>query len=119
MVGCISVAEDICAGAWEKFIAKSNHINEHPSAYLYAVMRNSTFDYLRSNRRVELVDGIDNLQTPEQIDDYELSQALKAVSSLPIEQRDALLLKHYSGHTLEEISNIQAIPIESAKSRIR
>ena len=43
----------------------------------------------------------------------------KAVQGLPIEFREAIVLRHWGGHTYQEIADIVGCPVRTAQSRIR
>jgi RNA polymerase sigma-70 factor (ECF subfamily) len=42
----------------------------------------------------------------------------KALAELPLEQREAIVLKFYHGFKLEEIAEIQGCPLSTAKTRM-
>jgi RNA polymerase sigma-70 factor, ECF subfamily len=42
----------------------------------------------------------------------------RAIHSLDVDQRDALVLRFYGGHSLEEISGLLKIPLGTVKSRL-
>jgi len=42
----------------------------------------------------------------------------KALADLPLEQREAIVLKFYQGFKLEEIAEIQGCPVSTAKTRV-
>jgi len=42
----------------------------------------------------------------------------KALQELPVEQRDAIVLKFYQGFKLAEIAEIQGCPLSTAKTRL-
>jgi len=42
----------------------------------------------------------------------------KALAGLPLEQREAIVLKFYQGFKLEEIAEIQGCPVSTAKTRV-
>ncbi len=51
--------------------------------------------------------------------DYEAFRARTAVSHLPVEQRRALVLAAIYGYTAREISEAEAIPLDTARARLR
>ena len=119
MCGDHEHAMDICAITWETFIKKCHLVNENPSAYLFAISRSQLSNYFRKL-------PVDNpMQEPETSDDScptysaELSILMKQIEQLPWHQREALLLKHLAGFSLDELANYQGINQESAKSRLR
>jgi RNA polymerase sigma-70 factor (ECF subfamily) len=42
-----------------------------------------------------------------------------AIRELPVEQKEALVLQHFSGLSIEEIAMVVAVPAETVKSRLR
>ncbi len=115
-----NATEDICASIWEKFIHKCKHIKSNPVAYLYAIARSKSLDYLRSkpNNIQENTEHL-MLTTPNLEQNIALSKTLISINALPFEQKEALLLKYFAGYSLEEIAKYQDVNCESAKSRIR
>ena len=43
---------------------------------------------------------------------------IHAIASLPVEQREVVALRFFSGHTYEEIADILEVPVGTVKSRI-
>lgn len=46
------------------------------------------------------------------------SSALEAIGALPQEMRTAIVLKHYYGYSLDDISEMTGVPLGTVKSRI-
>lgn len=117
----IQVSEEICAASWECFIDRVGSIKEHPSAYLFAIVRTKTTDYFRKQSRESRYLN----ETNETIVDcsgtrhIECENMLKELHKLPVEQREVLLLRHLSEHSLEEIAKYQNTNRENVKSRLR
>ncbi len=96
------------------------------SSWLYRIALNLCRDWIRRERRAQVV------QAPENVDLVELASALepsetvedlvtrkdlaraveRAMASLPEEQRTAIVLKEYHGLTFQEIADLVGCPVE-------
>jgi RNA polymerase sigma-70 factor (ECF subfamily) len=102
------------------------------SSWLYRITLNLCRDWMRRERRTPVAqapEGVDLLDlatesTPsESIEDLvsrkELGRAVaKAMSSLPEEQRTAIILKEYQGLTFQEIADLLDCPLSTVKTRL-
>jgi RNA polymerase sigma factor (sigma-70 family) len=97
------------------------------TAWLLRITRNLAIDTLRL-RRAEVMDPdvLSALAAPADVnvEDTALTREAadavrRALRDLPEEQRRALLLAAFFGRTAEEISRLEAIPLGTAKTRIR
>jgi RNA polymerase sigma factor (sigma-70 family) len=97
------------------------------TAWLLRITRNLAIDTLRL-RRAEVMDPdvLTALAAPADVnvEDTALTREAadtvgRALRDLPEEQRRALLLAAFFGRTAEEISRLEAIPLGTAKTRIR
>jgi len=101
-----------------------NELYRRHRVALYRFIKNSCNTEAAAAELFQDVWSIAQLQVPLQPDELaELSNqsdALQsALSSLPAEQRDAVLLKHVAGFTLEEIATQFEENAETIKSRLR
>ncbi len=105
--------------------------------YLYQIARNRLLDLLRQQQHVlaaELGTGTDGRDvfdvladaahdsvSPDAVlDEKQRNDSLqRALSALPGEQKEALVLQQFSGMSLEEISAVVSAPVETVKSRLR
>ncbi len=118
MIGNPHCAEDVAAQVWCKFLDKCELIESNPVAYLYAIARNQVAEYFRTKKITEIFeDGAPHSCLIEA--NAESGGILSKLDKLPLEQREALLLKHLAGYSLEEIACYQKINRESAKTRLR
>jgi RNA polymerase sigma-70 factor (ECF subfamily) len=124
------LAEDI---AQEAFLRAWRHGPSYDprrgtvAAWLLRITRNLAIDALRL-RRAEVMDP-DVLAAVAPHDDGSVEEAAmisataatvrRALRSLPEEQARALMLAAFYGRTAEEISRAEAIPLGTAKTRIR
>lgn len=96
--------------------------------WLFKVVRNEIFTWLRSKKRISenyLSDDISEINiesegSPEsQLLEGEIKEILlKAVNSLPSEQKEVILLKEFSGLSYDEISEVCGIDTGLVKSRL-
>jgi RNA polymerase sigma-70 factor (ECF subfamily) len=120
------VAQEVFVRAWrhgDTYDARRASV----TTWLLTITRNLAIDSLRVERvrpadpspAVDL--GLDLRAGPaeraEVADD--VARVAAAVHELPAEQRRALLLASLHGRTAKEISEIEAIPLGTAKTRIR
>lgn len=102
------------------------------SSWLYRITLNLCRDWIRRERRTPIA------QTPEGIDLVELAgeevpaesmedlvgrrqlgrAVSKAMSTLPEEQRTAIILKEYHGLTFQEIADLLDCPLSTVKTRL-
>jgi RNA polymerase sigma-70 factor, ECF subfamily len=91
-------------------------------AWLFTILRNSYFSELRKKRReVEDVDGkmTDSLSVaPAQQGHLDMQDFSKALSTLPGEQREALILIGAVGMSYEEAAGVAQCAVGTIKSRV-
>src|SRR5205085_2306723 len=97
------------------------------AAWMARITRNLAIDALRL-RRAEVMDpeALAAVSPPDDVSVEDAAVTAEAVAgvrralrSLPEEQARALLLAAFYGRTAEEISRAEAIPLGTAKTRIR
>ncbi len=132
MVGDADLAEDV---AQEAFIRAWRNAQAYDSrrgsvhTWLLVITRNLAIDAMRL-RRAQPVDpemfATFDLRTPAARGpeaaaetSAEMRDLRAALDDLPAEQRQALLLAGLCGRTAAEISEIESIPLGTAKTRIR
>ena len=130
------IAEQLFQDVWMNLIRV--RASYQPSAkfttWLYTLAHNRLIDHHRASDRVTLVSTDDESHAdivaalpascrnePEsRASNRELGARLKdAVAALPAAQRDAFLLQHEGGLTLEEIAALTGVGAETVKSRLR
>jgi RNA polymerase sigma factor (sigma-70 family) len=128
MVGDPAVAEEI---AQEAFTRAWRHAESYDArrgkvaTWLLTITRNLAIDHLRA-RRTEPLDPGSIQQAADALwmsagsrPAGELGELREALAEVPAEQRRALLLAALFGYTAREISEIEDIPLGTAKTRIR
>ncbi len=121
-------AQDAFHDCWIKLIGEQQMFDgEQFRAWIFRVARNMSIDYFRraSVRHAVAQD------TPSEYEPYSLSsetilqdrdcvQLLKrSIGLLPMEQRDAFLLKQEAGLSLYQIAELMSVGRETIKSRLR
>lgn len=92
------VAEDIAGETFLKYF-RSNSKIKNPQAYLYQICRNLIIDYYRTGGRLQSLDvlvenGLEPSHIPDNLARAQFNQILEAINTLPIDQRDVLLLQY-------------------------
>lgn len=92
------------------------------SAWLFTILRNQfRSEYRKRRREVEDADGkySEKLKSqPEQIGKIEFAELRHALSELPDDQREALILVGASGFSYEETAEICGCAVGTIKSRV-
>jgi RNA polymerase sigma-70 factor, ECF subfamily len=102
------------------------------SSWLYRITLNLCRDWIRRERRapvaqapegVDLLELASSAEPTETVEDLvsrrELGRAVaKAMSTLPDEQRTAIVLKEYHGLTFQEIADLLDCPLSTVKTRL-
>lgn len=121
------VAQEAFVRAWRhgsSFDARRGSV----ATWLSALARNAAIDALRSER-ARPVTHLDELpvvlaaadEGPEAagVRDDERSRVIRALRSLPAEQRRAVVVTALGGRTARELGELEGVPLGTAKTRIR
>lgn len=121
------VAQEAFVRAW-RFAAAYDARRGPVITWLLTITRNAAIDVLRV-RRPEPIDpeSVLALQVPSAdphpdavaVRSHEADVLRDALATLPVEQRRAVVLAAYAGRTAREVSEIEGIPLGTAKTRIR
>jgi len=95
-----------------------------PGVWLVLIARSRALDSLRRHRPpgtpANLPEPVSPLDPSSALERDEASRLVhQALAQLPEEQRTALVLTFYEGMTQEQVARCQAIPLGTAKTRIR
>jgi len=120
-------AEDVYHDTWMKVLELSDFKHRNFKAWLYTVMRNLSIDVHRKNtlRAVKEFDEANHheqahVSAQKQTEDNDcLNLMTQSISQLPFDQRDAFLLQHESGLSLQQIAEVMSTGKETIKSRLR
>lgn len=123
-------AFDLCQ---DTFVSAYQHLDrlrdpERFSGWLYQIAHNRAYSHLRGPRGQEVEPGeTDPAAAPREVrfgdgrvwERGELKLLVeKALAALPLEQREAIVLKLYQGLNFDEIAAIQDCPVSTAKTRL-
>lgn len=114
-------AKDCLQSVFLKFAGVSNEAKIlNMKAYLMAMVRNEAFKIMKKRKE----ESLEHTELLESVDQNKVSieetMALeKALLSLPDEQREAVILKEYSGLTFDEISKMLKVSINTVSGRYR
>jgi RNA polymerase sigma-70 factor (ECF subfamily) len=96
--------------------------------WLLAIVRNTCFTWLRKNRRQERADEFDenvhstepDAPEPERllVGSLDTRRVRDAVEGLPVEFREAIVLRELEGLSYKEIGDIAGVPIGTVMSRL-
>lgn len=130
MTGNRMATEDILQTTFMRFYLNMGNIRHGVAIefWLFKVVRNEIFTWLRSKKRLSenyLSEDISELSIEAEVTaDSQLIESekkeivLKAVNSLPSEQKEVILLKEFSGLSYDEISEVCGIDTGLVKSRL-
>ncbi|SHI66208.1 RNA polymerase sigma factor [Lutispora thermophila] len=103
------IAEDLTQETFLKYFNHTSYINRgKPLAYLYTIAKNLCIDFYRKSNREE--DLKDELFGADDVSTFETNFAIKqAVSALPADLQEILLLRFANELGINEIANIMEI----------
>jgi RNA polymerase sigma-70 factor (ECF subfamily) len=120
---CRAEAEDIVQEAFVRFWRRQHSIENR--ALLYATVRSTALDRLRSDQRrarreaAVALDGAQHLEPQFSTVDEGQQMLAAAVERLPNEQREVVILKIWNELTFAEIGHVLEISQNTAASRYR
>ena len=122
-----AAAEDLFHDCWMRVVDDRQRFDGgHFRGWIFSIARNLSIDLMRrSNLRdaadvdpaTELADPVSTERQQEAEDCVELIK--HSIGLLPIEQRDAFLLKQEADLSLQQIAELMAVGRETIKSRLR
>ncbi|NIN34519.1 MAG: RNA polymerase sigma factor [Gammaproteobacteria bacterium] len=128
-----AVAEELYQEVWMKLIrAREGYtVKARFTTWMYQVARNHCIDYYRrqsvavindqqGSLGIEAFEDQQSKQPDQQLElQQQTTQLMQLVEALPVEQREAFLLREEAGLGLNEIAEITGVNPETAKSRLR
>lgn len=126
LVSSVEDAEDAVQEVFARIARELKHLRKvrNMKAYLFAATRNAAYSILRRRRsRNELSENdcveFEALSTGEPGRSLDAIALRECFAKLPIEQREALVLKVFDGMTFEEIAQAVGVSTGTAASRYR
>lgn len=114
-----AVAEDVVHQVFLKLLVAEIRVPDSPVAYLYRAVRNAALNASRNGRRNVAIDA-EKPVFAHRGGDQDAALALdRALGELPEEQREIVILRVWSGLTLEEAAVSVGVPLNTAASRYR
>jgi RNA polymerase sigma-70 factor (ECF subfamily) len=121
-------AQDAVQDGFVKFWKSREHADD-PAAYLFACVRSAAIDLRRSGRSRKAREHAVATDAPQQTEsplltgppelDERRQMIESALTTLPAEQRETLVLKIWSGLTFAQIAAVLCISANTAASRYR
>lgn len=100
-----------------------------PKAWLYQVTANLSKDYLRKQKRKQVIYQVLRLGVKQQeaepstehtfMKQWTNQELGNAILQLKLEEREVIILYYYEGFTLSEIHNLLQVPLPTLKSRLQ
>ena len=117
------VAQETFVRAWRHAATYDARRGRVPT-WLLAIARNVAIDRTRMRRPTPvdpdvIASELDLAHEDPPVDVSERDRLRRAMSTLPDEQRRALVLATYAGRTALEISELDGVPLGTVKTRIR
>jgi RNA polymerase sigma-70 factor, ECF subfamily len=114
-----SAAEDLVHGVFLNLLRTRPKVRAAPAAYLYRAVKNAALNVQRNRAREAPMPEHEAWFT-QSGGNREAALALQAaLAELPAEQREAVVMRIWSGMTLEEVAEATGVPANTAASRYR
>lgn len=117
------IAQEACMRAF-RFVAACR--NSDGRAWLLTIVRNTAFSWLKKNRPAAVI-SIDDDEFAEMEDQSDATGAVRsadtaalraALEALPLEFREALVMREMEGLSYKEIAEVADVPIGTVMSRL-
>ena len=116
-------AEDLCADVFEKAYKKIDAYDEKKasmSTWIFTITRNTVIDYFRRNKIMDEPD--ENIAAEGEVDDNlltqeTLSELAGALTRLPDELQDIIVLMYYDGKPMTEVAAMMRLSYGAVKLR--
>ncbi len=119
-----ALADDLVQEALTKALKSSGQLRDHKAldAWLFSILTNCWRDHFRRNRETVDIDDVPLVDdfTPEDRHNRNevVNMVRKAISTLPLGQRQVVTLVDLEGFSYIEVSEILALPIGTVMSRL-
>lgn len=121
------VVHDAFVAVWQK-ITRFDAEQGQLRSWLLTIVRNRAIDRVRGARVAEDIDALDELGALRStanptweaaVANLGLARLRDALGSLPGEQREAVELAYFGGHTYREVAALTGVPAGTAAGRLR
>jgi RNA polymerase sigma-70 factor (ECF subfamily) len=112
-------AEDVVHGVFLKLLRGRQIMSEAPAAYLYRAVRNAALNMRRDRSRDAALPDQDIWFTHREHDREAAFALQQAMRELPDDQREVVVMRIWSGMTLDEVAEATGVPLNTAASRYR
>lgn len=115
-----SLAEDMLQNVFEKSYAREEELSRHPnlSGWLVKSLKNEVLMHFRQTKKLEALDGLEELPI-EEMDSGHISETAGKVMSLmkalPLRQQEIFHLREVEGLSYEEIADHLGVSMEQVK----
>ena len=114
-----AAGEDVVHHVFLRLLQGNTIVPDVPAAYLYRAVRNAALNARRNGRR-DVPLETQSIWLEHRDGNREASLALQAaLRDLPEEQREVVLMRIWSGMTLEEVSAAAGVSLNTVASRYR
>jgi RNA polymerase sigma-70 factor (ECF subfamily) len=130
LTGDLGLAEDLLQETWLRVMERIDRYRPiHPfRTWLYAVARHRAIDLLRqrarrrrrerSSRVIELASDPEPCALERIADESCEKSVARALSTLPVAYREAIVLRFYESLTIDEMARVLKLPTSTVKSRL-
>ena len=114
-----AIAEDVVHEVFVKLLQGETSVPDVPAAYLYRAVRNAALNVRRNGFRQAPLDDA-SAWFAHRGGDREAALTLQAaLTDLPEEQREVVMMRIWSGMTLEEVAAATRVSLNTVASRYR
>jgi RNA polymerase sigma-70 factor (ECF subfamily) len=114
-----AAAEDVVHQLFLRLLGGNTDVPHNPVAYVYRAVRNAALNALRDRARLEPI-TLETCVFSHRGGDQEAALALQAaLAELPEEQREVVVMRVWSGLTLEEAATATGVSLNTVASRYR
>jgi RNA polymerase sigma-70 factor (ECF subfamily) len=114
-----AAAEDTVHAVFVRLLRSEVEMPRSPASYVYRAVRNEALNARRSVSRERTLAEHETLFIHKGGNREAALTLQKALSELPEEQREAVVMRIWSGMTLEEIADATAVSLNTIASRYR
>lgn len=117
------IAQEACVRAWQ---FRAGYRGGSARAWLLTIVRNTAYTWLKKNRSKtmatlpddDLADIEDPAGQPPAFQNADVAVLRAALEELPVEFREALVLRELEGFSYKEIADVAGVPLGTVMSRL-